>query len=520
MAGAYTTALVDIHPVDFEKCHTSTDVQDYLGHVMGFAYVKFKFPPDTRFPSLPVRTDLYGLYYPLEGETYCTAPEIEVAHNMGCEIDIQFGVIAPWVKDSDPLFKDFTTIIRQQREKYSNEGNKFKEKLWKEIGNTLYGKISQGLKGKTGFNSSDGLSKKIPHSPVTNPYYAAHATGFVRAVLSEMLAKTPEDISIISATTDGYLTDSTQEQLDMSGSITQRFNAICEQFGDGEMIKHKHHARQIIAMKTRGQITGELGSSEPVVAKAGVKPPENEKNENQYMVKLFLDRYPKQRIGNNSLVSARDMYLKEMDLIEIQREKTLNLEFDFKRKPVNPRMTKIRHPITGEIVEHLNFDTVPWKNDQQGQEVRAMFDGWRKDNCLKTMDDWNNWIDYSRTKPLLKGTRINYLEDGSQGVMLRLALRAVAQDMWGLGKIVEGKKLTQQQVADMFTDVGFPVEKHDISNGRNATLYPCVLAAAPKLLRLLDWLMHIYPDIELNKFFHPDELDETLVMLERYRTGN
>ncbi|HGF5126764.1 TPA: DNA polymerase [Vibrio parahaemolyticus] len=383
LAAAYVNALMDIKPVSFERSFTSTNINDYLGHKMGFAYVKFKFPERTKFPSLPVRTDLYGLYYPLEGYSYCTAPEIEVAYNMGCDIEIQFGVIVPWVEDKEPLFKGFTELIREQRQKYTDEGDKFREKLWKEIGNTLYGKLGQGLKGKRGFNSLDGLSKNIPHSPVTNPYFAAHATGFVRAVLSEQLAGIHkhhgDDVTVVSATTDGYLVDCTEEQLHVSGTISQRFSKICEQTGDGKIIKHKHHAKQIIAMKTHGQITGEYGDTEPVIAKAGVKPPESAlssaKDENAYMVELFLDRYPGQKIPNNSLISPRDMYLKDMGLIEIQREKTLNLEFDFKRKPVNPRMTKIRHP-KGHIVEHIYFDTVPWKNEQEGQQTRALFDGW------------------------------------------------------------------------------------------------------------------------------------------------
>ncbi|MFW1332127.1 hypothetical protein ACEV9E_26020, partial [Vibrio parahaemolyticus] len=125
------------------------------------------------------------------------------------------------------------------------------------------------------------------------------------------------------------------------------------------MMQLKHHAKQIISMKTRGQLTTELGSTKPVCAKAGVKPPKGV-NENTWMVELFLDRYPKQKIERSHLASARDMWLKEMDLVSIHTEQTLNLEWDFKRCPINPRMVKVRHPVSGEMVEHLSFDTVPW----------------------------------------------------------------------------------------------------------------------------------------------------------------
>lgn len=79
---------------------------------MGFAYIKFKFPEYTRFPPLPVRTELYGLYYRLEGETYCTAPEIAVAYNVGCEIEVLYGNINPWVENAEPVFRPFTKVIR------------------------------------------------------------------------------------------------------------------------------------------------------------------------------------------------------------------------------------------------------------------------------------------------------------------------------------------------------------------------------------------------------------------------
>jgi hypothetical protein len=526
LATAYVNALMDIKPVSFERSFTSTDIKDYLGHKMGFAYVKFSFNKDTtKFPSLPVRTELYGLYYPLEGYSYCTAPEIEVAHNMGCDIEIQFGVIVPWIEDKEPLFKGFTELIREQRQKYTDENDTFRQKLWKEIGNTAYGKLGQGLKGKRGFNSSDGLSKNIPHSPITNPYFAAHATGFVRAVLSEQLAglSTQNDkgnhsaATVISATTDGYLVDCTEEQLHVSGTISKRFSKICEQTGDGKMIKLKHHTKQIIAMKTRGQLTGEHGETEPVIAKAGVKPPEaalvSPEKENAYMVELFLDRYPGQKIPNNSLISPRDMYLKDMDLIEIQREKTLNLEFDFKRKPVNPRMTKIRHP-KGHIVEHIYFETVPWKNEQEGQETRALFDGWRRTNCLKNMSDWEDWIDYSKTKPLLKGSHIKYEEDGSHGVLLKLALRALSKESYGLTKTIKGKKLTLKQLTELFNNAGFEIAPNAISNSRQAAFRPNVLAATPRLIPLLHWLIETFPDMEIEHFFHKDELDEVKMMLK------
>ena len=53
---------------------------------MTVALVRFKFPAATRFPCLPVRaSNGRGLVYPLEGESWCTGPELVVARNLGAD---------------------------------------------------------------------------------------------------------------------------------------------------------------------------------------------------------------------------------------------------------------------------------------------------------------------------------------------------------------------------------------------------------------------------------------------------
>lgn len=222
LSGAYTTGMVDIHALDYEKAYMTNNIADYCGHVCGFARVRFSFPKGTRFPCLPVHHALYGLYFPLTGETYATAPELEVAKNMGADIKVLQGVVIPWVDDGAALFLPFVQMIREKRNSYPKKS--FEEAMWKEIGNTLYGKTAQGLRGKSAFDLANGLTKDIPRSAVTNPYFAAHTTGFVRAVIAELLASVPAHRQVISVTTDGFLTDATQNELNTSGPICGRFN--------------------------------------------------------------------------------------------------------------------------------------------------------------------------------------------------------------------------------------------------------------------------------------------------------
>ncbi|WP_156904791.1 DNA polymerase [Ferrimonas senticii] len=521
LSGAYTTALVDILEADYLNSFESKNLEDYLGHTMGFAYVRFKHPEGTKWGLLPCRTDLRGIYYPLEGETYVTAPELQLAHDAGVEIEILHGQVIPWKSGSVSQFKAFTKIIREQRSKYKREGNELYDQLWKLIGNTLYGKVGQGLREKSGFDVSSGLSSKIPYSPVTNAHYAAHATGFVRATMMEIIRKLTmdEQVQIVSATTDGFLTNATQEQLDkcLDGPLAKRFQHICNEVSGEDMMQLKHHAKQIVSMKTRGQLTTELGDTKPVCAKAGVKPPKGV-DENAWMVELFLDRYPKQKIERSHLASAREMWLKELDLISIHTEQTLNLEWDFKRRPVTPRMVTVRHPVSGEIVEHLSFDTVPWSTVDEALDARTYFDEWRASHCLKTMEDWESWMDFYKVRRYLKGTGVKYLEDGSEGIFKVQMLRAIVQGGWGLPEAPQrAPRGHYDKLVAMFDVDGIGgITKQDLANAKSRKLLTARLPITSRMLPLLSWFARQYPTVDLTLVFHPDEVDDAVLMLETY----
>lgn len=521
LSGAYTTALVDILEADYLNSFESKNIEDYLGHTMGFAYVRFKHPDGTKWGLLPCRTDLRGIYYPLEGETYVTAPELQLAHDAGVDIEILHGQVIPWKQGSVSQFKVFTKIIRKQRSKYKKEGNELYDQLWKLIGNTLYGKVGQGLREKSGFDISSGLSSKIPYSPVTNAHAAAHATGFVRATMMEVIRKLTMDnsIQIVSATTDGFLTNATQEQLDncLDGPLAKRFQKICTEVSGEDMMQLKHHTKQVISMKTRGQLTSELGNTKPVCAKAGVKPPKGV-NENTWMVTKFLDRYAGEKIERSHLASARDMWLKEMDLVSIHTMQTLNLEWDFKRCPINPRMVKVRHPVSGEMVEHLSFDTVPWNSVDEGLDARTYFDEWRVNNCLKTMEDWDNWMDFYKVRRYLKGTGVKYLEDGSEGIFKVQMLRAITQGGWGLPETPQrAPRGHYDKMVVIFEGEGIEgITKQDLANNKGRKLLESALPITSRMLPLLSWFVRKYPMVDLSLIFHLNELNEAVNMLEDY----
>lgn len=444
LAGAYTTGLLDILTPDYGNIRLSKNPDDYCGHVMGFALVTFRFPESVPYPSLPVRTDQYGLFFPLSGESWATAPEIELALSLGAEMTIHNGIIVPWICDTSPhnsestsVFLPFVQQVRENRNRHIK--GSLEEKFWKEIGNSLYGKLAQGLRAKTAFDTARGLNRSLPPSSVTQPFFAAHVTGFIRAVAGELMNALPSDSSVVSVTTDGFLTNCPLNKINMSGPLSSRFQSLCDIVDPGSsMLTCKHEVSQLIAMKTRGQLTYRAIQGKPVVhARAGVKPPADipRSDYNDYMVDLYLNRLPGQTLSRSTLISTREMWLSESDLVSREHDIRLNLEFDFKRQPVQPAMNE----------GHLLMFSRPWDNMEEALQQRSLFDDWRQTHTLKTLADWDDWCDFLYCRTVFSDMKLKVGSKRSDDILVRLFLRALTQCQWGLmlkdKKVIPVKRL-------------------------------------------------------------------------------
>ena len=503
----YTVILSACRPLNYEGFRMTQDVAEFRGDVLGLARVRFSFPANTRFPSLPVRTERYGLFYPLAGESYCTAPEIRVALDMGCDIQILQGFVIPWRDSSNSIFKPFMEQVRTARRKHKPKT--FKERLWKEIGNSLYGKLGQGLRDKTAFDVSNGISSPIKPSEITNPYLAAHVTGFARALMSEMLNGVPANKTVVSVTTDGFLTDAHLSEIDLTGPVCQRFRELYHGIDPdgGEILECKHKVKQVIAMKTRGQLTGvEDPGYEPVIAKAGVQVPRDVDN-HQYMRDLYLDRVPGQRIYQNTLTSSRKQMLGNRDMVMETSERRLNLEPDLKRMPVNPRMVAV----AGR--EHVALDSVPHATADVGIEHRLSMDNWRGNNVMKTLGDWHSFEEYAQmqsTARKLSNLRIKQGERADD-LMVRLFLRVFTQQALGVTK-----SLTYTAFGHFLAQLGYPVKQSQIGSAKRAKLIVGAVPVIPKTVALLEQLLAQFPTFEYLSLFDPDQVDR----IEVLRSGN
>jgi hypothetical protein len=501
----YTTALNGIKTLDYANTFMSTKLEDYCEDVMGFARVKFEFPKGTRYPCLPIRTDKYGLVYPLRGVSWCTSHELVVANTMGATLKILQGFVIPWADENHYVFREFMQLVRAKRKEYKASNNIFYEKLWKEIGNSLYGKLAQGLRcNKTGFDIFLQYSKKLPPSAITNGYYASYTTGLARALMFEQMVSIGDKYEIVSVTTDGYLTNAPMSEIKLDGTISNLFRKLFHVMNGNtteEIIEEKHRVMQLISMKTRGQLSPIPIDTNPVLARAGVQVKIKKKDgklgslkldQNAYMLDLYLNRQPGQKHERKSLISTREMFTHQTDMVSVETEQRLSLEADFKRNLVNPKMRSVHD------TEHIHLDTQPFETIEDMLYARIRFDVWRKNNCLKTLVDWDSWQEFYLMSLALCKIKMR-LKDGEHSghLLLRLFLRAYGQAELGL----QGDEYARKELVAKFEDWGYSYKTSDFTPAKKAPLYLGVVPRTERSSHLASLLLSLFPDFDVESLY-------------------
>ena len=402
LKGAYTTALAMFRELDWVRTEHTTDL-DRLAVLdeATFARVKFRFPPGTRFPSLPVDADEHGLIYPLRGESCATGPELMVALRQGATITVIEGVYIPWRDPDGPRpFLEFIKLINQERGRHDKGSPR--ELLAKEAGNSVYGKTAQAVashktppKRKRVFDTRVGQMEDLPESRITQPIIAALTTGLLRALLSEIIAMLPDQVRVYTATTDGWLSTATEDEVRAAatGPVAKYFSslrALVDPKGDAGIIEMKHSASALIVFKTRGTFTVEPGGPmpTPIIARAGHRLETPVIDERAEWERIFRARDYNTRMLRKPFISVRQQWYENADLIDIPRVSRANLDYDLKRRPVDV------HDHEGLI----RFSTVPWPDIDTFFEYRGAFKRWRgsAQACLKTTEDWHRFLGWKQ----------------------------------------------------------------------------------------------------------------------------
>lgn len=522
LRSAYTTAMSIIGTPLWNDIYSSRDISEFLDpSVMGFALVEFEFPEKTRFPCLPVRCNA-GILYPMKGRSCCCTPEIVLAKEMGATVEILHGIILPDDKDVSP-FKEFITSTLNHRNKAKDEGNKFEDLFWKQIGNSCYGKLAQGLKKKRCFDTRSGQMKTLPESKITNPFLAAYITSMVRATLSEVLSKLPNKVKVCNATTDGFLSNVNTGQLNRatSGKLCRLFSkTLKEVTGDGSVLEIKHQIRKPLGWRTRGQATLkqynkkvvrqlEQDQIKPVVlAKAGIKPekkpgegsyiPRTDEEQNDWIVTQFFERDPNTRYKVDLLTGIRDVWENEGDLLGVERWKRLSMDYDWKRDPIDPTMKS--GSFKGAKYNHLFFSTQPWTDLESFHRCREKWENYNKNerSTLKTQKNFEDWDYYRRISQQddhLKTSKV----DPDLNQFRKMFLRAYVRELAGLTKEFN----TYNKLASWLSEMGIETKKHTVENAArpDSKFYPYQCEPSNRVLGWVRKIKEKFPQMDSDLFF-------------------
>jgi hypothetical protein len=500
LAGAYPTAMSLIPRPDWRGAFVTRSLEDFTDAALGVAWLTFKFPPTVRFPTIPVRT-ANGLIFPLEGESSCAAPEVALAVRLGAEIKIKHGVVIPPL-DGPPIFESFIAKCVARRKEHPK--GSLRELFWKETTNSTYGKLAQGLREKRVYDLRERATKPLPASKITNPYFAAYTTSFVRAVLGEILNRLPAETTVFSCTTDGFLSNATPEQMAAAAS-----GPLCTLYaerrgrltGDARALEIKHRIKKPLGWRTRAQATlhpgdgPEADDSTVVLAKGGIWTPahlETVRERNDYIIDLFFDRRPDSVIEMTTLTGVRDMVEHDADLVEKMATKRLTMEFDWKRRPLHVGAD----PGTG----HVCFSTQPWLNRAQFETVRAHWDDFwtTAPEPMKSVEHYRAFANYLLIKTGLSKADARYLKSTDPDLKrLRQCLGAAWRHSEA-GLQYQERGISNAQFAGILTDAGISCSRADIENDgrRKGGFQPQRCPRTPAVLQALGRLSVVFPSLD------------------------
>ena len=509
LTSAYTTAMAMIRAPDWEFARQELDLGELavVCEAVTVARVRFTFPPEIRIPSLPVRAGGRGLIYPLQGTSWCTGPELVVALSQGAKIVVEAGWRIDWIEGSSSPFESFTRTINSVRKKAKAQRDVLLDKLAKEIGNSGYGKVAQAVdttrtiadggvdapRGQRVFDSRSGQMKTLPPSSITNPMMAAITTGLVRAAVSEALARLPDDAVLCSVTTDGFLSSAPVEFVDQNGPIAKAFIETRTRItpDDPRIWEEKHRVGRALITKTRGAISIEPfdvdSPGTPVLARAGFKlenRPSDLWEECAQWGKVCADREHDTRLSAKSLTPLRTQWVKDADLVEVQRQVRLNLDFDLKREPVDPV----------DVEGVITANTRPWSTIEEFDRHRDALENWKKSQrrVLKTVADLSDLQAWTISRP---GQRASGSTNQSgRPPLVNAFLKAVT-----LGELEPGE-WPYRRIAEFLTACGWPVSVDIVKQAkkRGKLTLGALSVLSPEEQRFARTLYHESPSCRLD----------------------
>jgi hypothetical protein len=347
--------------------------------------VKFCFPSSIKFPPIPVHLDKSITIYPLSGESTITGLEFLAAKNLLEKsllnysvkyfipleqlnkeyfVNIIYGYYIPFKKLNENIIKKpFYNTINDLQIKRRHYGKLFgkksaMERIYKDLGNMLYGKVVSGLSNKKSYDSRLLQMVTLSGNYITNPIIGGWITGFVRSLISEMLNAVNElGGNVVACTTDGFVCDIEnleQKLIDFlpKSSLLFNYRNIREKLsGDPSALEVKTSVRGIIQWTTRGQLS--LDHSETgyeIAAMTGFQ-------KFQFKHKDLVDLVSESMLKDNKILflqkrlsGSKDNYKFNNDVSMLSSLRKFRTVFDTKRLIIESQNTML------DTAPFLNFD--------------------------------------------------------------------------------------------------------------------------------------------------------------------
>ena len=431
---AYPLAMLSIQDVDwFDRYSIKNDNIHLLDfNDIGFIKLEFEFKEDVGYPVFPVKTD-YGLIFPRKGKTYVSIPEFLVAlkNNLLKDFYILEGI--KFRKKESLTIPSFIKDVVEERSKYPK--NTLENKLWKLVANGFYGKLAQGFTGKKSLDLKNTIEKgvrtykSVGKSNISNVFLAGFITGVVRAIVAEYANYFYKRniVNIVNITTDGFMINKklTDDELKGVGYLTKKYSILRKKFlNDDYILELKHFGfGNNVAIKTRGYWLEPKENNKVLIARGGIQTKniekigkdefEKQKLVYEFLTKNFLEANYNSIYKQNNLTNIGDVLLGDVnDIVNVEREVSMNFDFDFKRKPVD--FTDEFIEFGGKVYKKLKINkTVAWENVEEFLLFKKGYEKFKKYktniNKIQNKKDLEEFFEYVKVSKF-SDTRVKNLE--------------------------------------------------------------------------------------------------------------
>lgn len=416
LCNAYPTFLACVPDIDYTTPPTIQQRIELTPVILGDPWISaggccdVELPEGCMFPPVAVSVHVgttCGLVAPLKlREVYITTPEAYAVLAMGGRVFAHEWITPSIAKNPDmsdryTMAEVMSSLVfdRSQAKHLFGKGS-ISDKTMKLIANSMYGKLAQGLQESTAFDASLKISTPKPISSVTNVVLAAMATAGPRAFLSLVMQRCFENNEkVFSVTTDGFITTATADEAmeylkhDSMGYRWAHYlefvrSALTQKDEGGSnpvWLECKHENPDgFMNIATRMNIAP---NADGVCAHTGYKSKYAPKSLElrQEVIEKVINRKGQVKTFTSAATSLRELVWSRLTPLKIEKTpKSVSMDYDYKRKPVNPET--IDFEAFGNTHSYLHFDSVPYESVEEYARFKSAAIN-RKKTAIKAVSD-------------------------------------------------------------------------------------------------------------------------------------